>query len=205
MELLRIIEPPRTCSYLPSERASLEIRILPDLDPADYANLLARGYRRFGWQVFRPACPDCVQCRSVRVLANRFNPSPSQRRILRKNEAIRTELRPAYVTPEHIELFNTYHGFMHRHRGWPLHRASLESYRMEFLGGSPSARQWLYWKDNQLVGVALMDQVPDAISLVYCFYHPEWRSGSPGSFSILNQSARRQTLGLAICVPGLLD
>ena len=32
-----------------------------------------------------------------------------------------------------------------------------------------------------------MDEVPGAISLVYCFYHPDWRARSPGTFSILNQ------------------
>ena len=67
-------------------------------------------------------------------------------------------------------------------------QTSLESYRLEFLSGARnSGRQWLYFEKDKLVGVALMDEAPGAISLVYFFYHPGWRASSPGTFSILNQ------------------
>ena len=67
-------------------------------------------------------------------------------------------------------------------------RTTLDSYRLEFLSGaSNSGRQWLYFDKDKLVGVALMDEAPGAISLVYFFYHPGWRASSPGTFSILNQ------------------
>ena len=64
----------------------------------------------------------------------------------------------------------------------------MESYRLEFLSGARnSGRQWLYFEEGKLVGVALMDEVPGAISLVYFFYDPGWRACSPGTFSVLNQ------------------
>jgi len=184
----RFIEEPRECSYLPEETASLEVRGVADMTPQEYAALLARGYRRFGWQVFRPGCRNCSKCRSVRVLVREFNPNGGERRVLRKNESIRAELHPLYVSREHIELYNLYHRFMSEHRGWPSRRATLDSYCFDFLSGAAHAgRQWLYFEANRLVGVALMDEVPGAISLVYCFYHPGWRVRSPGTFSILNQ------------------
>jgi len=156
--------------------------------PEEYSDLLARGYRRFGWQVFRPACPGCRQCRSIRVLAREFAPSRSQQRILRQNANIRAELMPVHVTEEQVQLYNLYHRFMSEHRGWPLGETTIGGYRREFLSGSTaSARQWLYREDGRLVGVALMDEVPDAVSLVYCFYDPGWRGRSPGTYSILNQ------------------
>src|SRR5438093_4682901 len=96
-EIIAFIEPPRECSYLPQELASLEIRGILDMSPIEYAGLLARGYRRFGWQVFRPACRDCNQCRSVRVPVEQFNPNRGERRILRKNENIRVELHPLFA------------------------------------------------------------------------------------------------------------
>src|SRR5690348_13003856 len=46
----RFIEEPRACSYLPRETASLEVRCIIDMSGEEYAALLARGYRRFGWQ-----------------------------------------------------------------------------------------------------------------------------------------------------------
>jgi arginine-tRNA-protein transferase len=188
LEILRFIEQPRTCSYLPGETASLEFRGIPELSPAEYSDLLARGYRRFGWQMFRPACKDCVQCVSVRVLTAGFVPNAGQRRILRKNAHIRAELHPPFATAAHVELFNLYHRFMSQHRGWPRHQTNLKSYYSDFLaGGGSTGRQWLYFDGDKLIGVALMDEVPDAISLVYCYYHPDWRALSPGTFSILNQ------------------
>ncbi len=170
-ELLRLIEKPRVCSYLPKETASLEIRAIVDMSPAEYGDLLARGYRRFGWQVFRPACPECSACRSLRVPLQQFAPSSSQRRILRGNEHVRAELHPLFATVEHVELFNLYQLFMHRERQWPLQQATLESYYQDFLSGATKlGKQWLYFDKGRLIGVALMDETPGAISLIYCYY-----------------------------------
>jgi len=170
---------------------------MADISPIEYAHLLARGYRRFGSQLFRPACRDCDQCRSLRVPVRHFTPTASDRRILAKNKNIRAELHPLFATNEHVELYNLYHRFMHQHRGWPLQRATFESYRSEFLSGPVKlGRQWLYFDDDRLVGIAFMDLAPNAISLVYCFYHPDWRARSPGTFSILNQFLYAQNLGL---------
>jgi arginine-tRNA-protein transferase len=196
-ELFRILEPPRQCSYLPAQTASLEVRALSGLNPVEYGDLLARGWRRFGWQLFRPACPHCRQCRSVRVLAAQFSPTASQRRVLRKNQAVRAELHPLFAAPETIDLYNRYQRFMHQHRGWELQRANAASYHDMFLSG-PAAlgRQWLYFLEDKLVGVAIMDLAPHAVSLVYFFHDPEWRAQSPGVFSVLNQLLYAQSNGL---------
>ena len=74
-EQFRFIEEPRVCSYLPAEVASLELRAIAAMSPAECGDLLARGYRRFGWQVFRPACRNCSKCLSVRIPVQQFNPS----------------------------------------------------------------------------------------------------------------------------------
>jgi leucyl-tRNA---protein transferase len=196
-ELLRYVEPPRRCSYIPYERASLEVRGVASLTGEEYADLLARGYRRFGWQIFRPACPACRKCRSVRLLPREYELSGSERRVLRKNAHIRAELRPLFMSREHITLYNEYHRFMHQHRGWPKQQTSPDEYAREFLsGGSESGRQWLYFDADRLVGVSLMDQVPGAISLTYFFHDPEWRALSPGTFSILNQLRYAKAAGL---------
>lgn len=187
-ELLRIVEEPRQCSYLPRETASLELRGTLDISPEEYQDLLAQGYRRMGWQLFRPACPACSECRSLRVPIPKFVPTATQRRILRQNRNVRAELHPLFATPEIVKLYNVYHRFAQQKKNWPLQRASLGSYSEMFLSGAAAlGRQWLYFEEDRLVGVALMDETPGAISLVYCFYHPDWRPRSPGTFSILNQ------------------
>jgi arginine-tRNA-protein transferase len=188
-ELFRLIEQPRRCSYLPVQSASLEVRAIKEVDPNEYADLLLRGWRRFGWQFFRPACPQCRECRSLRVLAEEFRPTAGQRRVLRKNENVRAELHPLFVVREIVELYNRYQLFMHQHRGWELQRASIASFHDMFLSGPIHlGRQWLYFNKDQLIGVAMMDEVPSqAISLVYFFHDPVWRPQSPGVFSVLTQ------------------
>jgi arginine-tRNA-protein transferase len=196
-ELFRIVEPPRQCSYLPAQTASLEVSAVSGLNPVEYGDLLARGWRRFGWQLFRPACPQCRECRSVRVLAGPFTPTAGQRRVLRKNQTVRAELHPLFAARETIDLYNRYQRFMHRHRGWELQRANAASYHDMFLSGPAElGRQWLYFFEDKLVGVAMMDLAPQAISLVYFFHDPEWRAQSPGVFSVLNQLLYAQSHGL---------
>lgn len=202
-ELVRFIEPPRRCSYLPREAESLEIRAIEQMDEFEYSDLLARGYRRFGWQVFRPSCPNCTQCRSLRVLTGQFEPSASERRVLRKNEHIRAILQPPYVTREHIELYNRYHRFMRGHRHWPHRMTDPQEYAESFLASSGGfAYQWLYLDGERLAGVSLMDEVPGAISLIYAFYDPDWRPLSPGTYSILNQLLYARERGLSYAYLG---
>jgi arginyl-tRNA--protein-N-Asp/Glu arginylyltransferase len=196
-ELLRFVEEPRRCSYLPWETASLEVRGIASMSPEEQAELLARGYRRFGWQVFRPACRACSKCRSVRISVQHFSPSGSERRVLRKNAGIRAELHRLFVSKEHVDLYNAYHRFMHQNRGWPLQQITMAAYTQEFLtGASDVGRQWLYFDGDRLVGVSLMDEVPGAISLTYFFYDPGWRELSPGTFSIVNQLMYARSAGL---------
>jgi arginine-tRNA-protein transferase len=177
--------------------ASLELRGIASMTPEEYADLLARGYRRFGWQVFRPACRNCAKCISVRIPVQRFTPSAGERRVLRKNTDIRAELHPLFMTREHIALYNTYHRFMRQHRNWPGNQTTPDSYAQEFLSGArDTGRQWLYFDQNRLVGVSIMDEVPGAISLTYFFYDPDWRTDSPGTFSILTQIDYARSRGL---------
>jgi arginine-tRNA-protein transferase len=195
-QIFRFLETPRPCSYLPHETASLEVSAVAAMSAAEYSDLLARGYRRFGWQVFRPACPECAACCSLRVLVREFTPDSGERRILRKNESVRAELHPLFASGEIVDLYNCYQRFMCAHRGWPLQQCDRESYADAFLTGAAShGRQWLYFEDDRLIGVALMDEVPDAVSLVYSFYHPDWRDRSPGTFSVLNQLLYAQVTG----------
>ena len=145
-----------------------------------------------------PAVPaSCNECVSMRIPVQRFVPSGSERRVLRKNNSIRAELHPLFVTTDHVELYNRYQLFMHRERGWPLIQTTPSSYQDGFLSGAAHlGRQWLYFDRDRLVGVALMDLSPGAISLVYFFYDPDWRTSSPGTYSILNQILYARSEGL---------
>jgi len=202
-DLIHLVEEPRRCSYLPSETAALEYRIVSQLRADEYEDLLARGYRRFGRQLFRPSCPGCDQCVSVRILVDEFRPTASQRRVLRKNTNITVAREPVYVTDRHLALYNRYHAFMAEERGWRSDRISRADYYESFVDGAGDfAQQWMFHCGDKLVGVALMDETASAASLVYAFHDPEWRPRGPGVFAILAQLAYARERGLRYAYPG---
>ncbi len=196
-ELQRFSTPPYRCLYLPTETASLTYRIIRDLTAQQYNELLRRGWRRFGCEFFRPACAQCVQCRSLRLPLADFRLSRSQKRTLRRNAAIRVVVQRPTLTHEHIQLFNAYHAYMHAQRGWPAQTTHERAYFRSFLLGNWSfAREFLYYDRECLVGVGLADITHEALSSIYFFHDPAWRPHAPGVFSILRQAAYARQQGL---------
>ena len=202
-ELIQLIEEPRTCSYLPEQSASLKYRIVQQMNAGEYERLLERGYRRFGRQLFRPQCRNCSRCVSIRFCAGEFKPSAGLRRVLRQNRHIQVRHERVSTNPEHVDLYRRYQQFMAEHRGWSEDTISGADYYDSFVaGGAEFASQWIYRDGEELVGVALMDETPNAISLVYFFYDPAWRTLSPGTFSILVQMEYARQRGKAYAYPG---
>jgi arginine-tRNA-protein transferase len=136
-------------------------------------------------------------------LTQQFEPSAAFRRVLRKNAHIRAVRQRPSVTPAHLDLYHRYHRFMSETRDWRRDRISRAEYVESFVaGGGAFAWQWLYYDGDKLVGVALMDETPNAISLVYFFYDPDWRRESPGTFSVLVQLAYAREAGKVHAYPG---
>jgi arginine-tRNA-protein transferase len=178
--------PPDPCSYLPHETASLAYRHMTRVSSEEYEALLERGWRRHGAFFFRPACPVCVQCRSLRVLVEEFRPSKSQRRCGRRNGDVRYELARPSLSHEHLDLINRYQADMHRRRGWPLRLMDADEYTASFLLGTfDFAYEVRYFRDEQLIGVGLIDITPRYSSSCYFYHHPAWRPAAPGVFSML--------------------
>lgn len=195
--LFEIVEPPRQCAYLPGEVASLEYRGYQGLSPVELEEFISRGWRRFGAHLFRPACKSCEQCVPVRIDVNAFQPSKSQRRTLRRNEHISVELAEATLSRDHIELYNTWHRDMTQRRDWPDNQTTPQEYGQGFLTGNfPSACELRYFDGDKLIGIGLIDLLPTAISSIYFYHAPEWRSAGPGTFSLLCEIDLARQLGL---------
>jgi leucyl-tRNA---protein transferase len=187
-ELCRLKTTPAVCPYLPTETATFEYRVIAALSAREYEQLLARGWRRFGHQFFRPACRSCVKCRSLRVLVGQFEPSQSQRRTLRRNSHVELLVQRPTVTQEHLRLYNAYHADMHSRRGWTPETMTEEIYRRTYLSGPGDfAREFLYWSEGKLVGVGLADVLPTCLSSVSFFHDPAYRAHALGVFSVLRQ------------------
>ncbi len=181
-----LFTPPCSCAYLPEQISSLQVRILDQLEREQYDEWLRRGWRRHGIHFFRPGCPHCVRCQSLRVDPVAFRPSKSQRRVWRKNTDVRVEIARPTVTSTHMQLFEAYHQDMHLRRGWRHESIDLVDYRNGFLRGRfDFAWEFRYFRAGSLVGIGLVDVTARSSSSVYFYHDPQWRPAGPGTFSLL--------------------
>ncbi len=203
--LFRYIAAPSTCGYLPDRQWSLEYEYVGAMTSTEYLQRLLQGWRRFGCMLFRPACPTCRACQSLRVVADRFRPDRSQKRARQANAGT-VELRigkPA-TTKAKLALYDRYHAFQSGHKGWPQHPAKdMASYAESFVRHPFPVEEWCYTLDGRLVGVGYVDVMAEAaeggLSAIYFFYDPEERQRSLGTYNVLCviEEARRRGLPYA--------
>jgi arginine-tRNA-protein transferase len=185
--LFRYVAPPSTCGYLPEQRWSLEYEMVSAVSADEYLLRLEQGWRRFGGMLFRPMCPACQACQSLRVDVARFRPNRSQRRAWRANDD-RVEVRIGVptVSREKLILYDRFHGFNAMFKGWPLHPAKdAASYRESFVNNPAFTEEWCYLLNDRLVGVAYVDRLPAGLSAIYFFYDPADRTLCLGTWNVL--------------------
>src|SRR5437868_15526477 len=83
--LVSFLTPPSQCGYLPNRTWQLHYEVVMSATASDYERRLLTGWRRFGKSFFRPKCPGCQACQSLRVDVARFRPDRSQRRNAKTN------------------------------------------------------------------------------------------------------------------------
>ncbi|HET6282270.1 MAG TPA: arginyltransferase [Polyangia bacterium] len=202
--LQRFIEQPHPCLYLPEETASLEYKVLLNVEPEELEEMLERGWRRFGPAYFRPACSSCGECVSLRLPVATFQPSRSQRRAGQKCARLRCEVGPVRVDSERLALYAAWHANREQTRSWEAAPIDLEEYATHFGFPHPCAREVAYYDEesrdargSRLVAVGLCDETPRAWSAIYFFYDPAYARCSPGSFHLLNLTRMASRQGKA--------
>ena len=200
---LVIYDEPGPCSYLEGQTWRLPLRLpVRQLSQNEFEQRLEAGDRRQGRLLYRTACPQCRACEPIRVEVDRFQPSRSQRRALRRGkERIRFELGPIEVDEFRVDLYN-----LHKRDRQLAHRendASEDEYRA-FLGDSCcTSLEMRYFLDGEPLGIAIIDRAAESLSAVYFYYHPKFAAFSPGVFSILQQIGLTRQLGLRYLYLGL--
>ena len=185
--IFRYLSAPSTCHYLPDQTARLEYDRVASLSADEYAALLSKGWRRFGRNLFRPRCPSCSACLSMRVDAARFRPDRSQRRAWRANaDRVRLEIGEPSASEAKLRLYDRYHHYQAAVRGWAQHDpADVLGYRDAFVENPFPTEEWTYWLGNELVGVGYVDPLPVGPSAIYFFHDPAQRDRSLGTYNIL--------------------
>jgi arginine-tRNA-protein transferase len=186
--LFTFVSPPDQCGYLPGRRWQLRYEVVGELTPAEYASRMRAGWRRFGFSLFKPECPDCRQCRSIRVDVARFRPNESQRRVRKRNDGeVRVEVGTPGVSKEKLALYDKYHQFQSAVKGWPEHgRESASDYLESFVENPFVTQEWSYYLGDRLVGVGYVDRLPIGLSAIYFYYDPDERGRSLGTWNVLS-------------------
>ena len=192
------------CPYLDGRTARLPLRWQNfDLQPAELDEALALGDRRVGRMLYRTACPACSACEPLRVPVHAFQPSRSQRRVLRRNEDLTVEWGPAAFSPERLDLYN-------RHkleRGLSRNDSpqTRRGYEGWFLRSCVKTVEVRYRLGERLLGLGILDVGARDMSSVYFFFDPDEERRSLGTFSALyeidwlrRQGGRYYYLGLYV-------
>ncbi len=193
---------PAPCPYLPGK---IERKVFTELrgESADELNeALGRiGFRRSQTVAYRPSCLDCQACVSVRVVAEEFKPSTTQRRNLKRNsDLIATECR-AWATAEQFELLSKYLAVRHPGGGMTqmeesdfadmVEHSPVSSYVIEYREPGVGSQQ------GRLVGACLTDFQGDGLSMIYSFYDPEHEARTGlGNYIILDHMRRAKERAL---------
>ncbi len=186
------ISQPFDCNYIEGNKEQLLVIQEPHIDGALFEQLLAMGFRRNGNAIYKPRCPSCQACQSIRLNVHDFVLSKRQKRTLKNNQDLHWKVN--YQTrPEHFELYQRY--INERHNDGPMYPASQSQYD-DFL-----LSDWLppmfieVFDKDQLIGVAVTDNMVHSFSAIYSYFDPDYADRSLGSLMILIQCQLAKSMG----------
>lgn len=209
---------PQPCPYLHGRAERKLFTALHGDNAADLNNALSRqGFRRSQNVLYRPSCESCTACMSARIRVADFVPSRTQRKLLRRNAALRRLSTSAWATEEQYELFRTYLDQRHADGGMAdmdifefaamIEETPVKSRVIEYRGPRPdkhgrvpdtivSDQMGEEAENSHLAAVCLTDVLDDGLSLVYSFYDPQLSAASLGSHIILDHVELARSAGL---------
>ncbi len=176
------------CSYLDDKQQTTHYKMVDNCSTIQCQELIERGYRRFGKMYFRPICTSCDECKSIKIDINNFKFSSSQKRVIKKAACITSYIQKPSLSKTHLELFEKYHLFMKNKKGWEHHPTTAQGYYNSFVDAhNDFGYEILYYIEDKLIGVDLIDILDDGISSIYFYYDPDFSAYSLGKLSLYNQ------------------
>lgn len=185
------ISHPFDCSYIEGLTEQLLIIQESQLDANLFEQLLGMGFRRNGNSIYKPKCPSCQACQSIRVVVPEFIISKRQKRTLKNNQDLTWKVTHE-TTKDHFRLYEEY--ITGRHSDGPMFPPN-ENQFTDFLMCSWLPKTYIEVYDQQtLVGVAVTDMMNNAMSAIYSYFDPNYAKRSLGAYMILLQCQLAQQL-----------
>lgn len=177
---------PEPCSYLDNRKAiSAFANPNIDMDMQTYNKLIQHGFRRSGGYVYRPHCPSCTECISVRVPVKQHRLSRNEKRIIRRNTDIEIGTSRGKFRQEHFDLYKRY--MASRHSDGSMANPTTADYHRFLICDWTDTAFIEFRLGKILVAVAVSDITDSGLSAVYTFFDPDYQERSLGHFAILSQ------------------
>ncbi len=186
---------PHQCPYLPKRESSSLL-----LDPHSkvggqvFSSVIESGFRRSGEMVYRPHCASCEACQSVKIPAELFKPSKSQRRLIRKNSDLNVFFVEAQYDESHFKLYCRYQAW--KHKGDSMDHGDRARYDESMVKTTVQTAFAEFWHDDKLVAVSVVDVVSKGLSAVYTFFDPDYANRSLGTYAVLTLVDKAKQLTL---------
>lgn len=186
---------PHRCSYLEHEEATtLFIDPRQPIDQALYTNLSLLGFRRSGSHIYRPHCAHCNACVPARIPVQRFNPDRNQRRTWQRNADLRVEQTPSIGDEAAFLLYQRY--ICERHADGDMYPPDREQYESFLSDAWDCTRYFRFLDGEQLIAIAVVDEMLDGLSAIYTFFDPQAAARSLGRYAVLWQIERARAMHL---------
>ena len=193
---------PQACPYLDGR---MERKLFTALqgEHAQKLNdaLSKQGFRRSQNVLYRPSCAECSACLSARIRVADFQPSRTQKRVLKKNTGLRRNATSPWATEDQYHLFRRYLDTRHADGGMAdmdvfefaamIEETPIKSRVVEY-SRAPSRDE----DGRPLAAVCLTDVFDDGLSMVYSFYDPDLAQDSLGTYVILDHIEIAREAGL---------
>lgn len=204
---------PQPCPYLDGR---MERKLFTALqgDHAQRLNdtLSKQGFRRSQNVLYRPSCAECSACLSARIRVADFEPNRTQKRLMKRNGALRRNATSPWATEDQFALFRRYLDSRHADGGMAdmdifefaamIEETPIRSRVIEYTRPGEAGE-----KGRPLAAVCLTDVFDDGLSMVYSFYDPDLTRMSLGTYLILDhieiaREAKLPFVYLGYWVPG---
>ncbi|MES2594609.1 MAG: arginine-tRNA-protein transferase [Verrucomicrobiota bacterium] len=173
-----------------------------EVPPEIMDQLWASGWRHFGVSFFRyNISVDAAGIKRItplRLDLGKFHLSKSQRRVLRRNEGLRQEFRPAQITDEARAMFQ-------RHKG--RFKENVPEDLNTFLSHDPAhvpgtCMECCVYEGEALLATSYLDIGTTSTSAVYGMFEPEHAWRSLGIYTMLLEIEHSRRLGCRYYYPG---
>lgn len=183
------------CSYLESRKAvSAFANPHMDMDMETYDELIQHGFRRSGGYIYRPHCPSCQECISVRVPVKNHRYSRNEQRVLRRNRDITQVSCAGKFREQHFDLYKRY--ISSRHGDGTMANPGKSDYHRFLICDWTDTMFTEFRLNGLLIAVAVADVMSTGLSAVYTFFDPDYAGRSLGHLAILHQIEQARTRDL---------